>query len=187
MMTRRQWTNSIIASMCLSLSVSACTSPPPQKKVDLTPVEDAAPYWCQLVPKSAVNRVTSVDQELQQDRDIDIHNPLTLCEVGDNTKLPLEVQLALDSEARLQAKDEFTHNRSEARIPQELGRGIFRTAPEAPNYTTAAEFHCGKRMVWLRIGIRPVAQGRDPVKDLTDLLRIAEKRYADLAHCTIKP
>jgi hypothetical protein len=186
---RRRFIPAIIAAAtCFSLVSSACSPTPSKKKeVDLSPVTDVAPYWCQLIPTNAVPRLTAVSQGLRQDQDVDIHNTLTNCQVGNDTELPLQVQLGLDGEARFQEKDEFEHSRSEARLSPDLGHAIFRTAPEAPSYMTASAFHCGKRLVWIRITIRPVIQGRDPKKDLPELLRIAENRYADLAGCKIKP
>ena len=176
------------AATCFFLASSACSpSSPKKKEVDLSPITDVAPYWCQLIPTNAVSRLTAVSRGLEQDRDIDIHNTLTSCQVGNDTDLPLEVQLGLDGEARFQEKDEFAHNRSEAQLPLDLGHAIFRTAPEAPNYMAASAFRCGKRLVWIRVTIQPVIQGRNPEKDLSELLRIAENRYAVLAGCKIKP
>lgn len=171
----------------LPLLIEGCSSTPPEGRVDLRPVEDASPYWCQLVPKSSVHSVTAIDQVLRQDRDIDIHGTLTSCEVGNDSKAPLEVQLALDGEARFQEAEEFDHNRSEIQLPPELGRATFRAAPEPPNYAAASAFQCGKHLIWIRIIVRPVTRGRDPKKDLPALLSIAEKRYARLAQCIIHP
>jgi hypothetical protein len=187
-MLSQSWRIPALAFTCLSsFAIASCSSTPPKGHVDLQPVKDIAPYWCQVVPKNALHNVTAVDRGLRQNRDIDIHNTLTSCEVGNDTKLSLEVQLALDGEARFQEKEEFEHNRSEIQLPPELGQAIFRSAPEAPNYTAASAFQCGKRLIWIRIIIRPVIQGRDPKEDLPAFLDIAEKRYARLARCTILP
>lgn len=188
MKPRQRQIFSLITLAHLLLISTACSPGSPKKKnVDLNPVNDAAPYWCQLVPQNAVPRVTSISLDLRQNRDIDIRDTLSSCEVGNDTELPLEVQLGLDGEAQFQEKQEFEHNRDATQLPPDLGRAILRTAPEAPNYTAASTFHCGKHLVWIRIIIRPVTKGRDPKKDLPELLKIAESRYASLAPCKIKP
>jgi hypothetical protein len=184
-------TRGLTAAGCLSailaILLNGCSpSHDNAPKINLEPVRDTAPYWCQLVPQVSVRDVTGVRQALRQDRDVNLSSSLSTCEVGDETQLPLEVQLALSAEAKFQEKQEFAHNRSEMALPLELGHAIFRTSPEAPNYSIASRFHCGDNAVWIEIVVRAIQVGRNPKIDLPAFLKIAENRYASLAKCQIK-
>ncbi|MDX6433994.1 MAG: hypothetical protein QOE54_6360, partial [Streptosporangiaceae bacterium] len=55
-----------------------------------------------------------------------------------------------------------------------------------PNHVIAL-FRCGTREPWLGIELRQVSHGRDAIKDLTQLMRIAEHRFGKLHHCTPMP
>jgi hypothetical protein len=178
----------LAAAFILALTVNSggCTSSHHQKTTDPAPVKDAPPYWCQLIPKVAINNVTGIEQELKQTRDIDIHHSPSSCEVVDEQRLPLEVQLALADDAKFQENETFTHHRSEMNLSPELGRTFFQSAPEVPNFTVAAAFRCGNKPVWIEIVLRVLQKGRDAKVDLPALLKIAEARYSSLAACRIE-
>ena len=171
---------SLLAS-CSSSSDHHATAKP-----NLGPVRDSAPYWCQLIPRRSLQTAISVKGQLKQDQDIDLGSSDSTCEVGTEAKLPLEVELALSDEAKLQEKDEFAHNRPEMTLPADLGKALFREAPAPPDFGISAGFSCDKKPVWIRIVIRSLADGRDPKIDLPAFLRIAEDRYSKLARCTIE-
>jgi hypothetical protein len=168
-----------------AFSIVACSPGPTHKTVVVRPVTETAPYWCQLIPQQAVRDVTGITEPLTQENDIRPTDSVSACEVGSKEKLPLEVELALSAEAQLRETKEFSHNKSQMELPSNLGRAIFRTAPDAPNFAISSAFHCGGKLTWLSIVIRPVRSGRDPRADLPALLSIAEKRYAELARCGI--
>jgi hypothetical protein len=46
-----------------------------------------------------------------------------------------------------------------------------------------AVFNCGKRRPWLSIDVAPVVKGRDPMRDMTDFMRIAQERFRKAHRC----
>lgn len=63
-----------------------------------------------------------------------------------------------------------------------LGEGLLAQQP----YQVSAQFTCGDKARLIDIYLTQVAKGRDAMKDLTDLMRIAQHRYADLHNCDLK-
>jgi hypothetical protein len=184
-------TRQVLAAGCLltvasfSLSCSSTNRHEQEPKASAEPVKDSAPYWCQLIPQQSLRDVISVKGQLKQDRDVNVNDNLSTCEVGTETQLPLDVELALSADAKSEEKEEFATNRSEMTLPEDLGKAIFRSAPEAPNFAISAAFYCNAKPVWIKIVIRSLKTGRDPRADLPAFLRIAEMRYANLAKCQI--
>jgi hypothetical protein len=63
-----------------------------------------------------------------------------------------------------------------------------RSAPFANEpYRVSARFRCGIRERMVDIYLPQVAKGRDAIKDLIALMRIAQKRYGELYDCTPSP
>ncbi len=50
-------------------------------------------------------------------------------------------------------------------------------------YRVSAKFRCGGKERLLDIYLSQVAKGRDGIKDLTDLMRIAQRRYGEVYDC----
>ncbi|MFI7151163.1 hypothetical protein ACIBO2_40115 [Nonomuraea sp. NPDC050022] len=48
----------------------------------------------------------------------------------------------------------------------------------------SAKFSCDGKDRLIDIGLAQVAKGRDAIKDLTELMRIAQTRYGHLYNCT---
>ncbi|MEV0149205.1 MULTISPECIES: hypothetical protein [unclassified Nonomuraea] len=73
-------------------------------------------------------------------------------------------------------------------LPAELGEGMAAYLPDPPvddpPYQVSAKFHCGGDDRLIDILLPQVAKGRDAIKDMTELMRIAQKRYGALYHCT---
>jgi hypothetical protein len=61
-----------------------------------------------------------------------------------------------------------------------LTNGLLATQP----YRVSANFRCDSKERMLDIYLAQVAKGRDALKDLIDLMRIAQKRYGELHNCT---
>jgi hypothetical protein len=75
-------------------------------------------------------------------------------------------------------------------LPAMLGKGFTVNTPGAITgrpYYTIATFRCGATSPWLRIDLARVIQGRDRIKDMISLMRIAEQRFGLLHHCAPKP
>ncbi|MBF8188427.1 hypothetical protein ITP53_22395 [Nonomuraea sp. K274] len=73
-------------------------------------------------------------------------------------------------------------------LPPDLGDGMaayVRSAPFADQpYRVSAKFGCGGRDRMIDIYLPQVAKGRDGIKDLIELMRIAQKRYGEVYDCT---
>ena len=73
-------------------------------------------------------------------------------------------------------------------LPAELGdgmavyltSGLLATQP----YRASAKFRCGSTDRMIDIYLSQISKGRDAIKDLINLMRIAQKRYGVLYNCT---
>ncbi|MDA0643528.1 hypothetical protein [Nonomuraea ferruginea] len=52
-------------------------------------------------------------------------------------------------------------------------------------YQASAKFRCGAMDRLIDISLPKIAKGRDAMKDLTDLMRIAQNRYAEIHNCEL--
>ncbi|MFG1943699.1 hypothetical protein [Nonomuraea sp. NPDC048826] len=52
-------------------------------------------------------------------------------------------------------------------------------------YRVSAKFTCGGKKRLIDIYLTQVAKGRDAMKDLTDFMRIAQKRYSQIHDCPL--
>ncbi|MFI7707052.1 hypothetical protein [Nonomuraea sp. NPDC049480] len=73
-------------------------------------------------------------------------------------------------------------------LPKDLGDGLAAFVQSAPfadqPYRVSAKFRCGSKERLIDIYLPQVAKGRDAIKDMTELMRIAQKRYGALYDCT---
>jgi hypothetical protein len=73
-------------------------------------------------------------------------------------------------------------------LPSDLGDGLAaylpNTSPDDQPYQVSAKFRCGGKERLIDIGLAQVTKGRDAIKDMTELMRIAQKRYGRLYNCT---
>ncbi|MFG1702458.1 hypothetical protein ACFLIM_04630 [Nonomuraea sp. M3C6] len=51
-------------------------------------------------------------------------------------------------------------------------------------YQVSAKFRCGGKERLIDIYLAQIAKGRDAMKDLIALMRIAQKRYGEVYNCT---
>ncbi|MEU7828012.1 MULTISPECIES: hypothetical protein [unclassified Nonomuraea] len=74
------------------------------------------------------------------------------------------------------------------KLPTDLGDGMTAHLTNSPladqPYRTSAKFRCGGKERMIDIYLAQVAKGRDAIKDMTELMRIAQKRYGHLYNCT---
>ncbi|MEU7740490.1 hypothetical protein [Nonomuraea sp. NPDC049158] len=73
-------------------------------------------------------------------------------------------------------------------LPSDLGDGLAAHLPNAsfPDqpFQVSAKFRCDNKDRLIDIGLAQIAKGRDAIKDMTELMRIAQKRYGHLYNCT---
>ncbi|MFG1685409.1 hypothetical protein ACGFNP_34975 [Nonomuraea sp. NPDC049269] len=72
-------------------------------------------------------------------------------------------------------------------LPLDLGKGLIAYTGESARtkpYVAFMLFRCGDKRPWMGIDLSEMAKGRDPVKDFTELLRIARHRFGEIHHCT---
>ncbi|GII95592.1 hypothetical protein [Sinosporangium siamense] len=75
------------------------------------------------------------------------------------------------------------------KLPTELGEGYAAYIPvvqvDAQNYQVTSRFACSGKDRILDLNIARFAKGRDAVRDMIDLMRIAQKRYGEIHKCTV--
>lgn len=74
------------------------------------------------------------------------------------------------------------------KLPVDLGDGMAaKVRSSHPNqpYEMAAKFRCGGKERYFSFAFAEFAKGRDSFKDMTELMRIAQKRYAALHKCEL--
>ncbi|MFI6519981.1 hypothetical protein ACIBF1_30810 [Spirillospora sp. NPDC050679] len=75
-------------------------------------------------------------------------------------------------------------------LPPELGDGLTAldgdTLSSRANYVVAL-FRCGKARPWISLNFIDVVRGRDAVQDMTDFMRIAQKRFGEIHKCAPRP
>ncbi|WP_196452440.1 hypothetical protein [Planomonospora sp. ID82291] len=73
-------------------------------------------------------------------------------------------------------------------LPAHLGEGMAVHLPYGPftgqPYEVIAKFRCGDKKRMLILNFAEFAEGRDAIKDMIELMRIAQKRYGELYGCT---
>ncbi|KAB8186267.1 hypothetical protein FH608_046950 [Nonomuraea phyllanthi] len=177
------------------LSVSACatSAPDPSPAPDLRPVVDQAPYWCEFVSQESFQRVTGDTRAYTDRKDGPWKNDGGCLVEGGSNGDPVGVWWSRidDSAERLELAHENWDQTKPTPLPAQLGEGF---ATYAGNdmlggrpYFVISRFSCGGEKPWIGIDLKRVAKGRDAIKDLTDLMRVAQKRYGDLHRCTPSP
>lgn len=118
------------------------------------------------------------------------------CRATDTTPPPLEVgwlqvgggtsqeslDFAMDDRHRLYSRH------GGVVLPPDLGDGLAVHLTNSPlagqPYRVSAKFRCGGRDRMIDIYLAQVAEGRDGINDLIELMRIAQKRYGQIYNCT---
>ncbi|MFC5829413.1 hypothetical protein [Nonomuraea insulae] len=190
-----------IAALLVAIIATACAAgpapvgPPPSSPApapDLRPVVDQAPYWCEYIPQEAFRRISGITQPLTEEKDGPWKDDGGCLLSGNGTE-PVGVWWSRidNSAARLKLVRENWQHTDQIPLPSEIGDGF---AAHADNdmlsgrpYYVISRFTCGKKKPWIRIDLETVVKGRDAIKDLTDLMRIAQKRYGHLHNCSPGP
>lgn len=158
---------------------------------DLRPISDSPPYWCEFVPQDALSKITGMSAGLTESRDGWLPDK-GLCVVRDGSQ---SGPMGLDwenSNGRVQVDSQAKKHPGykQTLLPTDLGYGFVVYFPKYVDYrpySVISTFQCGSLQPWLGIDLILVSPGRDYVRDLTDLMRIAQKRFGVLHKCTPGP
>jgi hypothetical protein len=188
----------VVALLITAFGLVGCTgggdreeSPPPSRG-DPAPVVDDAPYLCDFVPERTFRNITGLSIPLRPKWDgAQTGNGLCLASTsGREAPLGVAWSYSRGNEILKLQRDKYRDDRP-IRLPKSLGDGFavaMRTdvGITRPNYVIAL-FRCDKRQPWLRIDFDPVVKGRNVVRDMIDLMRIAQKRFGEIHQCTPQP
>lgn len=164
---------------------SESTSP----AVDVRPVVDAPPYMCELVPQAAFPFVSGISVPLQESWGAR-RKTHSLCALRNGYDRLSVTWQDFDGKNTMRLAHENFDSKRIGSLPPDIGEGLVAHTGEAPRtrpFVSFVWFRCSDKRPWISISLSNVAKGRDPVKDLTALLRIAQQRYGKLHKCTPKP
>lgn len=182
---------SMILAGCSKGGATRSNSPTPT--ISASDITNSAPYWCDFIPQKSFAIITGIDSGVYEHKD-GWKNDQGLCLVYDE---PPHAPLGIDwGSINGRQKVDLVTQKYESgnkvrdarpiRLPAPLGYGVILTEAtwsDRPFYTIST-FRCGDSIPWLSIDLSQVSPGRDPIKDMTELMRIAERRFGDLHRCT---
>jgi hypothetical protein len=161
--------------------------------VDTAAISSSGPYLCDLIPETALRQITGFSGELLTGWDgPQTDNGLCLVRSPGVQPSPLGLDWSYHEGRRILQEQRYNYQIDLLKpLPQDLGDGFAASGGTdsitgRPNHVIAL-FRCGTREPWLGIELRQVSHGRDAIKDLTQLMRIAEHRFGKLHHCTPMP
>ncbi|TDE30704.1 hypothetical protein E1295_40945 [Nonomuraea mesophila] len=184
----------VVSALLMMVAVSACSggdskAAPP----DLRPVVDQSPYWCEFVSQESYRRVSGDTRPYTERKDGPWRDDGGCLVEGGRNGDPVGVWWSKidDSVKRLELTRENWAMAKPTDLPEDLGEGF---AVYAGNdmlggrpYYVISRFSCGDTDPWIRIDLKKVAEGRDAIKDLTELMRVAQRRYGVLHKCDPGP
>ncbi|MEV0232315.1 hypothetical protein [Nonomuraea sp. NPDC050786] len=157
-------------------------------------VVDSAPYICKLVPEQAFRLISGAIGSLIEKTSG--NESSGECWASDTKPRPLEVGWLQVGDGTSQEHLNFLMNgrrdlytrHGGVRLPADLGTGMAARVSNSPlddqPYRVSAKFRCGGKDRMIDIYLSQVVKGRDAMKDLIALMRIAQKRYSDVYECT---
>ncbi|WP_043635473.1 hypothetical protein [Nonomuraea candida] len=162
------------------------SSPPPTKTTAAPqPVTDSSPYWCDVIPQEAIRTISGLAIPLDENKDgvPTTHGACSLRNEYNRFSLNWSIR---DGEGALDRARANFGRKQLSELPADLGRGLIAytgNSPRTKPYVAFMLFRCDDNRPWMGMDVSQVAQGRDPVKDFTALLRIARERYGRLHDC----
>jgi hypothetical protein len=169
----------------------APASPRPGGSIVSGPVTDSAPYWCDLVSKDALTRVSGTMTELSEIRNLGANKNSSICGVLDKEKYgPLVVQWDVaGGRTEVTGRMKAAASGHPTPLPAKLGTGfsVYSQSASRLPYLITATFACVSRDAWIDIFVRSFSPGRDVTRDLTDLMRIAQRRFGEIHRCAPRP
>ncbi|MEU8038032.1 hypothetical protein [Streptosporangium sp. NPDC049078] len=180
----------LLAFVILGAACSPEATPAPSPApATLSPIVDSSPYICKFVPEQAFRMVTGLTgplAELTDGTDED-----GACRTPDIYPNPLGIGWALkgDFDYILDDKRKAYTEHGAVTLPADLGEGLSVYLPNGPYtgqpYEVVAKFRCGGKERLLTMFFAAFAKGRDGIRDMIDLMRIAQKRYGHLYKCAL--
>ncbi|GAA3214265.1 hypothetical protein [Nonomuraea helvata] len=186
------------ALSAFALITAACT---PEKQIVSTPapvpqpVVNSSPYVCKLIPEQAFRTISGITAPLVERINGTENNGD--CRAPDASTPRLGVWWAREGSGMPREHMDFLMHEDRRplysryggiSLPPDLGDGMaayVRSAPFADQpYRVSALFRCGAKERMIDIYLPQVAKGRDAIKDMIELMRIAQKRYGELYNCT---
>lgn len=157
-------------------------------------IVDSPPYLCKLVPDQAFRLVSGAKGSLSEKTNGNETNG----DCGTPGAIPKSLDVAWMQEAPQSTREYldgvmddrrkvFTRHGA-ATLPADLGEGLavhlaYAGVDEQP-YQVVARFSCGGKQRIITLYLAQIAKGRDGVRDMIELMRIAQKRYGQLYACT---
>ncbi|MFI7613933.1 hypothetical protein ACIBP6_22150 [Nonomuraea terrae] len=177
-----------LAAACTPKTDIASTPAPAQE-----PITDSAPYVCGLIPEQAFRLVSGVTEPLTEKTDGSRRDGD--CWAPDTTPRPLEVRWMQEGEGMPREQLDFVlddrrqvyRRHGGVTLPADLGDGLAAYLTSSPfadqPYRVVAKFQCDDKEQLITIYLARVAEGRDGIKDLVELMRVAQKRYGEVYRC----
>lgn len=161
-----------------------------------SPVVDSSPHLCKLVPERAFRLVSDATGPLPERTDGNERDGN--CRAADTSAQALDVWWMQEGGMPEGHLDFLMNDRRKVFsrhggivLPADLGDGMAAYVSDPPvgdqPYQVSAKFRCGDMDRLIDISLPRISKGRDAMKDLTDLMRIAQKRYAQLHNCDLTP
>ncbi|MFI7466901.1 hypothetical protein [Nonomuraea sp. NPDC049646] len=171
--------------LTLSVGCAQQNPSPPEPTASPQPVSDSGPYWCDVVPQEAIRTISGLAIPLEENKDgvPATHGACSLRNEYNRFSLNWSIR---DGEGALELARENFGKKRLSELPADLGKGLIAftgNSPRTKPYVAFMLFRCGNDRPWMGMDVSQVAQGRDLVKDFTDLLRIARERYGRLHDC----
>ncbi|MER6828671.1 hypothetical protein ABT352_22010 [Streptosporangium sp. NPDC000563] len=183
----------------IALIVTGCTlddtpalTPAP---INTGAIVDSAPYICRLVPDQAFQLVSGVDKTLSEETSG--NDGTGDCWTPNTTSKPLTVAWMQENAGSTREHLDYVMDDRRAAysrhgavtLPTDLGEGLAVHFPEGPfsdqPYRVVSRFACGGKQRIITLYLAQVAKGRDGIRDMIDLMRIAQKRYGHLYKCAL--
>lgn len=198
-----KWAPRAATMLCVAVALGGCSpAGPAQRRVDRStdqPIDDSAPYWCKLIPHTALDRMTGSSQ-WRIDRDQIDFPAGGICQV-DDPKLyqGISFEVATGAEARSVVRgirkpmNAKLFNSYPGKLNLPAGTGRLTTTTPSATYWSYALFGCGRKTVAFEVFFatlrdstgRPAKLGRNIVDDVNTLMIIVQRRYSVLAKCTL--
>ncbi|MFI6709338.1 hypothetical protein ACIBF7_23080 [Nonomuraea sp. NPDC050478] len=188
----------IVALATLALLAGACTpetNDASESSPALEPVIDSSPYICMLIPEHAFRIASDFAEPLVERTSGNERNGN--CRAPDSDAQALDVWWMKEGPGMPSEHLDFLMNDRRkvysryggVALSTDLGDGMAAYMPDPPindqPYRVSAKFRCGDKQRLIDISLPKITKGRDAMKDLTDLMRIAQNRYAEIHNCEL--
>ncbi|MFI7051169.1 hypothetical protein ACWDOR_19270 [Streptosporangium canum] len=182
----------------IMLFTTACT---PDEATLSTPataitgaIADSSPYICKLVPEQAFRLISGMTITLPEETvGTNTNGDCRASNAGSKSLMVAWMQEAAESTREyldyiMEDRRKAYSRHGAAILPTDLGEGLAVRFPEGPfgdqPYRVVARFSCGGKQRIITLYLAQIAKGRDGIRDMIELMRIAQKRYGQIYTCT---